>query len=132
MGYSANSVDVDFTVPADKVAEALAAFNATLTDDPLQKPGGYATLADAADEYGGFSDSDNPGDSVNHDGFALGFHTDSWWDNRAVPFLEAIAPFAAEGSCVRLIGEDDALWGYRVVDGVLKEETGTFTWELVD
>lgn len=129
MGYSANSVDTDFTVPADNVPDALAALNASLTDDP--QGAGYTSLAAAVDGCGGFSDSDDPGDDVNYDGFRLGYHTDSWWE-AAESALTVLAPFATEGSYVRLIGEDDCLFGFRVVDGKLRTETGDFTWTLDD
>jgi hypothetical protein len=128
MGYTANSVDTDFTVPADKVPDALAALNASITDDP--EGAGYTSLAAAVDEHGGFSDSDDPGDDINYDGFRLGFHTDSWWWEAAESVLTVLAPFATEGSYVRLIGEDDCLFGFRVVDGQLRTETGDFTWTL--
>jgi hypothetical protein len=129
MGYTANSVDTDFTVPADKMPEALAALNASLTDGP--QGAGYTSLATAADEHGGFNDSNDTGDDINYDvdGFRLGYHTDSWRD-AAESFLTVLAPFATEGSYVRLIGEDDCLFGFRVVHGQLRTETGDFTWTL--
>lgn len=129
MGYNAYTVDRDFTVPADKAADALAALNASLTDDP-ESSGGYTSLADAVDDQGGFEGSDNPGDNVNFDGFSLGWHHDKYHDDYVVAVLAPLAPFAKEGSYVRFSGEDDALWGFRVVDGKLEEEWGDYTWQL--
>ena len=130
MGYDAYTVDVDFTVPADKVDDALAALNASLTDDP-EAPGGYSSLADAVYQQGGFEFSDDPGDNVNYDGFSLGHYSaGKYIEDWVLTVLTPLAPFAKEGSYVRFIGEDDCLFGFRVVDGKLEEETGEFAWKL--
>jgi hypothetical protein len=129
MGYDAYSLETDFTVPGDKVAEALAVLNASLTDDP-EAPGGYTSLAEAVDAIGGFEGSDNPDDNVNHNDFVLGYYSGRYHDEHVLAALRPLAPFAKEGSCVRFRGEDDCLFGFRVVDGKLEEETGYVQWRL--
>jgi hypothetical protein len=44
--------------------------------------------------------------------------------------LAVLAPFAVEGSSVRMLGEDDCLFGFRVLDGQLRTESGRFMWSL--
>lgn len=127
MGYDAYTVDMDFTVPADQVPAALHAVNAAIKDlDPATD---YTSLATAVDEHAGFADSDDPGDDEVCDRFRLGYYASGHYnDDYVLPVLTALAPFAAEGSYVRFLGEDDSLFGFRVVAGKLVEETGDFTW----
>ena len=122
MGYCANTVEVDFGVPADKVPGALAAVNELLASIGL---GEFSSLTDAVEESTCFQECTEDSD----DGFRLGYHHDKYLtdtDN----ILYVLGRFATEGSYVRLLGEDDCLFGFRVVEGQLRTETGGFTWRL--
>jgi hypothetical protein len=117
MGYYADSIDRDFIIPADKVADALAAINAS---DSIG--GTYETLDEAIRANTCFE-----GNEEVHGSFHLGWHTDKYlWGTDDV--LGILAPFAKEGSYVRFSGEDDSLFGYRVQDGKLVEEFGEIIW----
>lgn len=144
MGSCADTYKVDFRIPADKVAAALAAINTeprfaprcwhrshTVAMPapeaehvcPAAQP--HTTLTDAVEDNTGFHDCE-----VGLDGeFVLGYHMDKWTDDTE-GVLKLLAPFAVEGSCVRMIGEDQTLFGYRVVEGRLVDESATVTWEI--
>lgn len=116
MGYYANSVDSDFTVPASSIPTALAA---------VREVGGEGTtLSEAVLSITSFEDSTEDGSN-----FTLGHHSDKFL-SRTEEVLSALAPFAAEGSYVRFIGEDDSMFGFRVVGGKLRTESGGIQWGL--
>lgn len=118
MGYSAYTVDTDFRVAAGNVAAALSAINAEFD-------GEFATLADAVEELASFEDCllDDDGD------FVLGFHHDRYVDATET-LLDVLGRFAVEGSYARFDGEDGSLFGFRVVDGRLHTESGSYAWTL--
>jgi hypothetical protein len=118
MGYDANTVEVDFTIPADKLPAALAAVKASFGD-------GYSTLADAVEDLTCFQDCDESPT----EGFALGWRHERYL-SCTDKLLAILAEFAAEGSYVRFDGEDGSLFGYRVVNGRLREESGDYVWSL--
>lgn len=146
MGYCADNYEVDFRIPADKAGAALAAINAEprlaprcwhrshtvvtipapdAADHVCRADRPFTTLADAVEDNTGFHDCE-----VGLDGeFALGCHLDKWTDTTEM-VLKVLAPFAVEGSCVRMIGEDQTLFGYRVVEGRLVDESATVTWDI--
>lgn len=134
MGYTAYTVDTDFTVPADKIDAALAAVDAALnkiieTRNPAftaNFTAEFTSLAEAFEENTGFDNSEE-----DETGFRLGNHTDKYFDEEVEGLLGALAPFAAEGSYVRFQGEDDALWGFRVIAGQLENESGNFVWKVI-
>lgn len=116
MGYYANTVESDFTIPADKVPATLEAVRAV---------GGTGdTLSEAVFSITSFEDSVEDGS-----GFILGSHSDKFL-SRTEEVLAALAPFAREGSYVRFAGEDDSLFGFRVAGGQLHTEYGDITWKL--
>ena len=140
MGYRVNDWEVDFHIPADKAKAALAEINA---DPSLSRPcwnrahidGGpsveahdcqntkpFDSLAEAVEELTGFHDCQE--DDI--DGFRLGYHLDKWCDDA---ILYTLARYADEGCYVRLIGEDNDLFGYRVIDGKLHTESATVAWK---
>jgi hypothetical protein len=122
MGYCADSVDTDFTVPTDNIAAALESVNKLLTERGERS--GFTDLCDAVEEHSSFTQCWE--DSKD---WHLGYAYDKW-----VVFseeiLKALAPHAVEGSHVRLVGEDNYLFGFQVVDGRLRHETGDYTWQL--
>lgn len=141
MGYSVNTWETDFHIPADKVAGALAEINA---DSALERPcwsrGHYGdgstphdcqrtkpfdSLTEAVEELAGFHDCEED----DTDGFRLGHHLDKW-HSETEDLLHVLGRYAEEGSYVRFIGEDDELFGYRVVDGKLHPEDATITWSV--
>lgn len=119
MGYSASSVDNDFRVPADSVGAALAALNEAFGVD-------YPTLTDAVEELTSFQDCSA---SSCGDEFVLGYHCDTY-TSVTDQVLTVLGRYAVEGSYVRLLGEDDSLFGFRVVDSHLRDEHGSFAWAL--
>ena len=140
MGYNVNTWETDFHIPADKVKEALADINATptlrrpcwdrahnaLKDTPehdCRRTKPFGTLTEAVEELTGFHDCEE--DAT--DGFRLGYHMDRWGSEE---ILYTLGRYADEGSFVRLTGEDNELFGYRVVDGKLRTEDATVTWGL--
>lgn len=128
MGYNANTVDVDFTIPADKIDAALEAVNAAeLWNDWCgQQEIVYDNLIAAVEDNTSFECCE-----INDGGFSLGWHGDKYV-SATDTLLAALAPFANEGSYVRFLGEDDSLFGYRVVDGKLRSERGEYIWKLDD
>ncbi|PBJ31911.1 hypothetical protein XV03_18860 [Mycobacterium avium subsp. hominissuis] len=117
MGYDAYTVDVDFTIPADQVPTALAAVEAEF--------GSYASLADAVEDITCFEDCEEDPDQW----FSLGHHREKYLSGTD-QLLEILGRFATDGSYVRFDGEDGALFGFRVVDGRLREESGDYVWHL--
>lgn len=139
MGYSVDTWESDFHIPADKIAAALADINA---DPALSRPcwdrehrsgaphdcqsaKAFDSLTEAVEELTGFHDCEED----DADGFRLGYHLDKW-QGGTDDVLHALARYADEGSNVRLIGEDNELFGYRVVDGKLRTESATITWTV--
>ena len=145
MGYSVNTWETDFHIPADRVKEALADINANPTmqrscwdrahyalsatvgevaahDCQRIKP--FESLTEAVEELTGFHDCEEDGT----DGFRLGYHLDKWRGSEEV--LYTLGKYADEGSFVRFMGEDNELFGYRVVDGKLRTEDAIVTWQL--
>lgn len=120
MGYCADTVENNFTILASKVPAALAAAN-----DEVKKYGPYQSLSDFVEDLTSFQDCAEDDEN----GFALGYHCDKVMSEFDA-VLELLGRFATEGSYVRMRGEDDYLFGYRVVDGRLRTETGDWTWRL--
>lgn len=140
MGYNVSTWEVDFHIPANKIAATLADINA---DPKLQRPcwnrnhgsdtphdcqriKPFDSLTEAVEELTGFHDCQED----DTDGFRLGWHLPDKWLNASENLLYALGRYAAEGSFVRLLGEDSELFGYRVVDGKLHNEDATVTWTV--
>ena len=87
MGYYANSIESDFTVPAANFAAALAAVREVGGEGP--------TLSEAVFSITSFEDCAE--DAV---GFVLGHHSDKFL-SRTEEVLAALAPYARDGSYVR-------------------------------
>lgn len=131
MGYTAYTLDTDFTIPADKIAVALHAINVYLVgseEDVNDGAIGANTLDEAFAENTGFEDT-----GLNEAGdWELNYHRgDKYFDDMVDGLLGALAPFAREGSYARFVGEDDSLWGFIVVNGCLEAETATRVWKVV-
>jgi hypothetical protein len=140
MGYSVDTWETDFYIPPNKIKEALADINA---DPALQRPcwnrahnaigevaehdcqrtKPFDSLAEAVEELTGFHDCEESETT----GFRLGYHLDKWHDDDV---LYTLGKYAAEGSFVRFMGEDNELFGYRVSEGKLRTEEATVTWTL--
>lgn len=118
MGYCADAFDWNFRVEATEVPGALAAVNAGFG-------GEFASLVEAVEELANFEDSE-----IDESGaFVLGRHHDRYF-NDTEKLLGVLSGFAADGSYVRLDGEDGCLFGFRVVNGRLREEYGECVWTL--
>lgn len=141
MGYSVDSWETDFNIPADRIAAALADINAdpdlhrpcwnrahygtgNETEHDCQRSKPFDSLTEAVEELTGFHDCEED----DADGFNLGYHLDRWSGSEEI--LYTLGRYAKEGSYVRLIGEDNELFGYRVVDGELRTEDATVTWTV--
>lgn len=141
MGYSVDTWETDFHIPANKVKAALAAINADPTlnrpcwnrahnalgnasEHDCQRTKPFDSLTEAVEELTGFHDCEED----DADGFRLGYHLDKWLGGEEM--LHVLGRFADEGSFARFVGEDSELFGYRVVDGRLRDETAHVTWTV--
>lgn len=87
--------------------------------------GDYATLADAVEDITCFEDCYEGSAAA----FELGWHNEKYL-TCTDELLAILAPFAEEGSYVRFHGEDGSLFGFRVLAGRLREESGEYRWAL--
>jgi hypothetical protein len=127
MGYYADSIDTDFTIPAANIAATLAAVNSNKDFGFSSITGGiYTSLDEFVRDFTSFEEN-----TEDEDGFHLGHHVDKFL-SYTEEVLAALAPAVTEGSYVRFIGEEQSLFGYRVVDGKLRTETGDIIWRLDD
>jgi hypothetical protein len=131
MGYYADTVDTDFVVPAANIAAALAAVTENSGTESASTDNRRELLTDPADKLiAAVRDRTCFECEVTDDGdFVLSYHHDKWL-TATETVLAALAPFATEGGYVRLSGEDNCLFGYRVVGGKLREESGVTEWRL--
>jgi hypothetical protein len=118
MGYCAYILESDFRIDSSNVAAALAAVNAEFD-------GEFTSLVDAVGDLTSFEQC---GSDDEH-GFELGEHHDKYYDATDV-LLDVLGRFAVEGSIARFDGEDGSLFGFRVVDGQLRTESGDYVWAL--
>lgn len=151
MGYYVGTMNADFRIPAenlDKAYDALCALNAR---DELKTGGGGCEVRPAGSESVAgdpnrwFSwmpwNYDEMYSSVEEILNALGFETDVelngdvtivYYDNKMgaeTHFLEALAPYVADGSYVEWRGEDNAMWRQDFNNGEMKERGGKIVWE---
>jgi hypothetical protein len=131
MGYHADTVDVDFVVPAANTAAAFAAVTGNSGTESTYTDGWGDQHSESADKLVAvLRDLTSFESEVTDDGdFELSGHCDKWLDETET-VLAALAPYAVEGSYVRLAGEDNTQFGYRVVSGKLKQEYGVTKWKL--
>lgn len=114
----AYSTEVNFIIPSDNVAAALSAINVLFGTR-------HVTLIGALENYASFHEcAEGPAT------FVLGEHHGSW-DEEKEAAIVALGSFANEGSFIRFTDDNGTFWGYRVVDGRLREETGKLVWDLV-
>ena len=146
MGYSVQSWDINFHIPAGKVEAALAAVNAdpafrptcwnrahirpkspsVVDEHDCQRVKQFDSLTGVVEELTGFHDCQED----DTDGFRLGWHLPDKWLSPTEDLLHLLGRHADEGSYVRLMDEDNELFGYRVVDGELRDENATVTWDV--
>lgn len=124
MGFDASTWDGNFVVPQQNVAAALAAMNAEYAPGPGRE---YETLSDAVEANTSYVECREDDET----GFRLGYH-EGRYSMYTQEVLSTLAPFAIDGSFERLSGQEESLWGFRVVAGELKEETGDVVWRLDD
>jgi hypothetical protein len=131
MGYYADTVDTDFVVPAANIAAALAAVTEKFRTDSAYTDNWGDQHADPADKLVAAVRDLTCFECEVTDGgdFVLSYHNDKWLSETET-VLAALAPFATEGGYVRLSGEDNCLFGYRVVGGNLRYESGVTEWRL--
>lgn len=118
MGDSAYTLDRDFWVPRENVDLALAAVNAAFERD-------FTDLVAAVEDLTSFEYNEIDG----RGSFILGRHADTYLEG-TTKLLEALGQFATEGSYVRLDGAGGDLFGFRVLRGRLREESGDYVWTM--
>lgn len=125
MGYMAHTLSSDFTVPAEKTKDALNALTASPAWEHRSIKGGEEsdTLMTALDRFGFEVDAgyENPDDVV------ITNYNDKYGDE-IVAALEALAPFAIEGTGMQWQGEDNTFWEMEVKDGALDYKHGDLTY----
>lgn len=126
MGYYANSVEVDFSIPPESVEAALEAINSSEKLRPAWRSGDWIELHEAVEDLTSFEESE-----IDDDGFNLGHHHDKY-SSYTDALLEVLTPFAREGSYVRFNGESDELFGFRVFEGKLRSEFGVIEWRFCE
>lgn len=151
MGYYVSTMNADFRIPAenlDKAYDALCALNAR---DELKtggggrevKPAGSESIADDPTRWFSWMpwNYDEVYSSVEEILNALGFETDVelngdvtiwYYDNKMgaeTHFLEALAPYVADGSYIEWLGEDNAMWRQDFSNGEINERGGKIVWE---
>ncbi|RFZ09794.1 hypothetical protein DSM43518_02545 [Mycobacterium marinum] len=118
MGYCAYSLECDFRVEATEVRAALAAVHAAFGVE-------FTSLVEAVEELANFDECE-----IDESGaFILGRHVDSYLEDTE-KLLRVLGGFAVDGSFARFDGEDGSLFGFRVVNGRLREEYGDYVWTL--
>lgn len=126
MGYYANSVEVDFSIPPESVEAALEAVNSSERLRPAWHPDTYNRLVEAVEDLTSFEEC-----YMDDDGFNLGHHGDKY-SSYTDALLEVLTPFAREGSYVRFNGESDELFGFQVYEGKLRSEFGVIEWRFCE
>jgi len=157
MGYCVEIITWNITIPADKVADCLAAINALHTDTELLAHasggswGGGVSMEKPLRERKWYSWVDNPKDGEGfkdiRDAFTAwryepiqeedgsvsvdSFHGEKWGDD---PILyAAIAPFvlqeAGNEAIIECRGEDGNHWRYLFKDGGMVEQSAKVSWE---
>lgn len=124
MGYYADSIEQDFTIPPENVPAALEAINNSDNLRTNWHTGTYTDLITAVQDMTCFEDS-----YIDEYGFNLGHHTNKYL-SYTDKLLEVLAPFATEGSYVRFNGEGGELFGFQVSGGKLLQESGVIQWTV--
>lgn len=126
MGYYADTIDTDFTIPAASTAAALAdlkeAFAGQCPD--VFSDADHTTLADIVEGLTSFQECEQASPEAD---FILGHHRDKYLP-MTDELLGILSRHATEGSYVRFLGEDNSLFGFRVIDGQARPESGDYTW----
>jgi hypothetical protein len=118
MGDCAYTLGCDFRVSAEKVASALSVVCEEFDAE-------FVTLLDAVQNLTSFEECEL--DEV--DGFTLGSHRDKYVTGTD-ELLYVLGRFAEEGAYTRFEYGDGSLFGFRVVDGRLRSESGDYVWTL--
>lgn len=143
MGYFMELRDFDFTIPADKAADALEAIQAL---DPVSHGAGGGSWSGGQKVESWFAWVNTKAYKYATD---LGQAFDAWrWELTQKPngdwvldgfrgaklgddelFFKTVAPFVTPGSYIEMQGEDGARWRW-VFDGTTcKEKQGRISWE---
>ena len=148
MGYSVETLGVDFLIPTENLEAAFTALKELNKRDDLK--GGRAAGTRPDGSYGiieryfawmpaNYDETCKDAEEVFNE---LGFQTSvdneglrvEWWiDNSSrgdeEHFFEAVAPFVKPGSYIEWEGEDYQRWRWDFDGKTMTEKTGTITWE---
>lgn len=142
MGYCVNMEIGGLIIPAEKIAECLAAINELHTEDNLNKnaDGGsstekwYSWVNNPKD--GGFKDMKEAISSWRYSGdfddlgnFHFEYFEGEKWGGDEDYLYHAIAPFVNDGGLIECRGEDGAQWRYLFAEGKMTEQTGSTIWD---
>lgn len=148
MGYNAQIIGADFTLPADKLDAAFEALKELNQRDDLKSGGSWGSLPDGT--YGKvgshFSwmddDYDKTAQSAEHILLMLGFNISDAYEGEGIEiigydskmgdeehFIRALAPFVKPGSYLEWEGEDSKRWRWDFDGETMRESTGRIVWE---
>lgn len=133
MGYGVTVELTDVRIPADNVADCLAAINAmhdlkapwnskySWVTDPSGN--GFKSLKAAFEawRYDAFVDEEDGSVTIDC------FEGEKWGDDEQL--FQTIAPFVEDEGLIECRGEDGAQWRYAFNDGSLDEQTAKIVWE---
>lgn len=147
MGYCVETLNVDFTIPADKLDEAYKALVELNNRDELKSGGAWGQLPDGKgygciEKYFSWMPANYP--ETCKDVAAVlkevGFETSEeeeglrvdWYvgekSGDEAHFFEALAPFAKPGSYMEWEGEDRQRWRWEFDGTTMTTKTGTISW----
>jgi hypothetical protein len=142
MGYYVTCTDSNFVIPQENLGKAYEALCALNERDDL-KTGGSWSGGKKTEKWFAWMDPDYPSTCPDAESIfrELGFETDHdskgglcilYYDNKSGSedlFLEAVAPYADEGSYLVWRGEDGEMWRNVVRNGVLHTQGAVISWE---
>ena len=146
MGYYVMTKEVSFMIPKEKLDEAFKAVCELNQHNDLKRGGRWPRdEKDGPHENVWFSwmpwdyheTCDGLGEVLEHLGFEVADTENGglvilYYDSKTgqeTLFLEALAPFVAEGSFIEWMGEDQTFWRDFVKDGKLIQQAPNITWE---
>ena len=144
MGYHVSMEISDLIIPAEKIAECLAAINELHTEDNLQNNGRggnsdgkkWYSWVDNPKDADGFKDMKEAitswrysGDFDDAGNFMIEYFDGEKWGGDEDCLYRAIAPFVNDGGTIECLGEEGERWRYLFAEGKMTEQTGRTVWE---
>jgi hypothetical protein len=147
MGYSVETLGVDFIIPAENLEAAFTALKELNKHNELKSGGSFGRKPDGSYGQTGWhfawmdEDYDKTSRDAEHVLNQLGFQTSlddeglriEWYDGEKKGdeehFLEALAPFVKPGSYIEWEGEDRQRWRQDFDGETMTERSGRISWE---